>query len=71
MRRIYTKAPASYDYSYMTEVGTLSLGGGEHQFRILETNDYYRLDAFQIPRYMSGLYPAWTEEELERNFRNS
>lgn len=56
MRYVWTTAPESYDYSYMTTVDTYTAHGAS--WRLVQTEDVMRLENFQIPRYGSGLYPA-------------
>lgn len=59
---VYTNAPVDYDYSYMVEIGELRLHGNpDTVFRILFTEDEYRAENYQIPRYESGLYTAWVD----------
>lgn len=53
---LYTDAPASYDYSYMTEIGEHISEWDGRTYRVLSTDDEYRAVNFQMPRYRSGLY---------------
>ena len=64
---IVTNAPKNYDYSYMTEVGTITLTNGK-EYRILKSGDQYRCENFQIPRYGSGLYVGTTLENFLEKF---
>lgn len=61
---IYTTAPVDYDYWYMEEIAVYHSSHGS-KWRVLETEDEYRATNYQIPRYNSGLYPAYTAEEFE------
>lgn len=62
--RVYTTAPKAYDYPYMNEVGQTEMYL-DRPVRILETDDEFRCKNFQIPRYMSGMHLAMTQEEWD------
>ena len=64
---IVTNAPKDYDYGYMSEVGTMTLTNGS-EYRILKTEDTFRCENFQIPRYGSGLYVGTTLENFMEKF---
>lgn len=61
---VYTTAPQDYDYGYMEEIGTHVATTGT-EFRVLIAHDEWRCENFQIPRYRSGLYPAYTLNEFK------
>ena len=66
---IYTTAPAAYDYSYMEEIGTYRSSHGD-EWRVVATEDEYRATNFQLPRYHSGLYAAYAQDDfIERGLK--
>lgn len=64
---VVTNAPREYDYYYMKEVGEIHLTNGK-RYRILRSEDQYRTENFQIPRYGSGMYVGTTLENFMEKF---
>ena len=57
----FTSAPASYDYAYVTTVSPANLPG----WRVIRVEDLELFNGYQVPRYGSGLHPAFKVDSPE------
>ena len=57
----FTSAPAAYDYAYVTTVAPANLPG----WRVIRVEDLERFNGYQVPRYGSGLHPAFKVDSPE------